>query len=83
MDWPVLGRSTCPCKLSVTDEEQWCWCKVGYVNDNAREKLLSGPFYRHPFEIVPIKKDGFTETIIVNMLDKQLATIPNWQIRYY
>ena len=56
MDWPVLGRSTCPCELSVTDEEQWCWCKVGYVNDNVREKLLSGPFYKHPFEIVPIKK---------------------------
>ena len=60
-----------------------CWCKVGYVNDSAREKLLSGPFYKHSFEIIPIEKDCFTETVIVNYIDKQLATVPDWQIRYY
>ena len=35
MDQPVLGSPTCPCELSIADEEQRCWCKVGYVNDSA------------------------------------------------
>ena len=83
MDRPILGRSTCPCELSTINEEEWCWCEVVYANDRAKDKLLLGPFYKHPFEIVPIKKNCFTETVIVNYSDKQLVTVPDWQIRYY
>ena len=84
MDRPVLGSLNCPCELSIADEEQRCWCKVGYINDSTRERLLSGPFYKHPFEVSKsIKLNCFTETVIVNMLDKQLATVSDSQILYY
>ena len=57
--------------------------KVGYINDSAREKLLMGPFYKNPFEIIPINRDCFSETVVINYLDKQLVTTPDWKINYY
>ena len=59
MDQPVLEKSTCLCKLSLTNEEEHYWCKVGYANDSVREKLLSDfIFINTPSKLYQSRKTG-------------------------